>query len=85
VRDAPSVRQGMTRSGSFAAKGSAPSVMKASPSTPAALPASRSSSVKRWRASCEAMATARGGVIPAAITAAIGVKVLLDSSPTEKA
>jgi len=43
----PRMAAGMTRSGSLAANGMAPSVMKDSPSTPAALPASRSAWVKR--------------------------------------
>ena len=68
----PAISEGMTRNGSRAAKGMAPSVTKARPSTKAALPASRSSAVKRDGNNFDAMASARGGVMPAHITAAIG-------------
>ena len=81
----PSAIAGITRVGSFAANGIAPSVMKASPSTAAAFAASRSSRVNRFRRRTVASASPSGGVIPATIVAAIGVKVLLASSPTENA
>ena len=68
----PTMIAGITRKGSLAAKGIAPSVMKEIPSAAAALPASRSSLEKRLRKSIVASAMPSGGVIPAAMMAAIG-------------
>ena len=63
---------GSTRSGSRAANGIAPSVMNDRPSTYAGLPASCSSGSHRFGNSVVARASPSGGVMPAAITAAIG-------------
>ena len=68
----PATSAGIIRAGLRAAKGMAPSVMKASPSTKAGLPASRSSGSQRLRNRTVARARPSGGVMPAAITAAIG-------------
>lgn len=68
----PTMDAGMTRSGSAAANGMAPSLMNDAPSSHAALPFSRSTGVNRSRASrVDANAIASGGTIPAAITAAM--------------
>ncbi len=62
----------MTRSGSAAANGIAPSLMNAAPSSHAALPFSRSTGGNRLRASTvEASAMASGGTMPAHMTAAM--------------
>ncbi|MNN87601.1 hypothetical protein D3C81_2051760 [compost metagenome] len=63
---------GITRSGSFAANGIAPSEIKHSPSTSAALPASRSLWANLRRARKVARPMPIGGTMPPAITAAIG-------------
>ena len=68
----PAILAGITRSGSLAAKGIAPSEMKHNPSTSAALPASRSLWANLRRASSVAMPMPIGGTMPPAITAAIG-------------
>ena len=80
----PIMQAGMTRSGSRATKGMAPSVMKARPSTAAALEASRSSLLKRFRKIQQATAMPSGGTMPAAMTAAIGILMLLASSVVPK-
>ena len=67
----PSMIDGITRSGSAAANGIAPSVMNEAPSSQAAAPFSRSASVNSFGRSTVASASASGGVIPAAITAAM--------------
>ena len=68
----PTIEAGMTRSGSAAANGMAPSQMNAAPSSHAASPFSRSTGVNRLRASTvEASAIASGGTMPAHITAAM--------------
>ena len=61
----------MTRSGSPAANGMAPSVMKDRPSSQAASPAVRSAGVNRFFRTTVASAQAIGGVMPAAMTAAM--------------
>src|SRR6478735_11789160 len=68
----PAINDGITRSGSLAAKGMAPSVMNESPNAHAGLPASRSSADQRPGNRTVASARASGGVLPATITAAIG-------------
>ncbi len=69
----PITSAGMVRNGSRAAYGMAPSVTKASPSTPAAVAEPRSSAVKRLRNTQVASAMPSGGVMPATMAAAIGV------------
>lgn len=71
VMPAPTMEAGMTRSGSAAAKGIAPSEMKAAPSSQAALPFSRSAPVNSFGDTAVARAIASGGTMPAAITAAM--------------
>ena len=71
----PAIAEGMTRSGSAAANGIAPSVMKEAPSTQAALPFSRSVVVKSFLRTTVASAMASGGTMPAAITAAMILKL----------
>ncbi len=68
----PAMLAGITRSGSLAANGIAPSEMKHSPSTNAALPASRSVWANLRRAMKVAMPRPMGGTMPAAMVAAIG-------------
>ena len=65
----------MTRSGSAAANGIAPSVMKEAPSTQAALPFSRSVLVKSFPRTVVARAMPSGGTMPAAITAAMTLRL----------
>jgi len=67
----PTMIEGMTRSGSAAAKGIAPSVMKEAPKTQAALPDSFSNSVNFFLNRMVAKARPSGGVMPAAMTAAM--------------
>ena len=67
----PNIIDGMTRSGSAAANGMAPSEMNDAPRSQAALPFSRSGSVNRPGRTVEASAIASGGTMPAAITAAM--------------
>ena len=67
----PAMIDGITRSGSAAAKGMAPSVMNEAPISHAALPFSRSGTVKRPGRTTVARASASGGTMPASITAAI--------------
>ena len=67
----PAISDGMTRSGSPAANGIAPSVMNDRPSSQAASPAVRSAGVNSGLRTVEASAQAIGGVMPAAITAAM--------------
>ena len=81
----PAMIEGITLKGSAAAKGIAPSVIKDTPRTAAALPASLSSFVNLFFAMNVAKAIPNGGVMPAAITAAMGSKVLLPRRPTAKA
>ena len=61
----------MTRSGSAAANGMAPSVMKEAPSSHAALPFSRSGTVNSAGRTTVASARAIGGTMPASMTAAM--------------
>ncbi|WP_273846289.1 hypothetical protein [Rubrobacter calidifluminis] len=68
----PTMFEGITRSGSAAAKGIAPSVMKEVPMIQLACPLLRSARVKSPGRRRVASASPSGGVIPAAITAAIG-------------
>ena len=70
----PTIIGGMTRIGSAAANGIAPSVMKEAPITQLACPARRSAGVNSLPRTAVASARASGGVMPAAITAAIGPK-----------
>ncbi len=67
----PAIIDGITRSGSAAANGMAPSEMNEAPRSHAALPFSRSGSVNRPGRTVEASAIASGGTMPAAITAAM--------------
>ena len=67
----PAISDGMTRSGSAAANGIAPSVMNEAPSSQAARPFSRSRSENSLLRTMVASAIASGGVIPAAMTAAM--------------
>src|SRR5690606_15608259 len=69
----PASSDGTTRSGSAAANGMAPSVTYTAPSSQAARPLRRSAGVNRPPRRVVASATASGGVIPAAITAAMTV------------
>ena len=62
---------GITRSGSAAANGIAPSVMNDAPSSHPALPFSRSATVNRFGRSTVARASAIGGTMPASITDAM--------------
>ena len=55
----------------------APSVMKDAPSSQAAFPFSRSASLNRWLRIVVASARPNGGVIPAAMTAAITLRLVL--------
>ena len=61
----------MTRSGWAAANGIAPSVMNEAPSSQQARPFSRSASVHSFLRTAVASAMPSGGVMPAAITAAM--------------
>ena len=63
--------EAMTRQGSATAKGMAPSEMKEAPSSQAARPFSRSGSEKSRPRTALARAMPSGGVMPAAITAAM--------------
>ncbi|MNN33828.1 hypothetical protein D3C81_1476020 [compost metagenome] len=72
VNAPPAILAGITRSGSLAANGIAPSEMKHKPSTKAALPASRSLWANLRRAMKLAMPRPIGGTMPAAMVAAIG-------------
>jgi hypothetical protein len=67
----PTTEEAMTRPGSAAAKGMAPSEMKDAPSNQAALPFSCSGSVKSLGRSVVASAIASGATMPAAMTAAM--------------
>src|SRR5699024_1179477 len=67
----PAINDGITLNGSAAANGIAPSVIKDIPNTNAAFPASLSSLVNLFLAIKVAIPIPNGGVIPAAITAAI--------------
>ena len=71
VTPAPTTDAGITRSGSEAAKGIAPSEMNAAPSSQAALPFSFSAWEKMRGRTAVANAMARGGTIPAAMTVAM--------------
>ncbi|MNH12556.1 hypothetical protein D3C79_721010 [compost metagenome] len=66
------MQAGMTRIGSLAAKGMAPSEMKHRPSTKEALPASCSALMNFLLARKVAIPIPRAGTMPAAITAAMG-------------
>ena len=68
----PTIQHGSTRIGSRAANGIAPSEMKHSPNTRAALPPSCCALSNLRRATIVARPIASGGTIPAAIIAAIG-------------
>ena len=67
----PAIIDGMTRNGSAAANGMAPSEMNDAPSSHAARPFSRSGSLNSRGRSVVASAIASGGTMPAAITAAM--------------
>jgi hypothetical protein len=67
----PIMTGGMTRSGSAAANGMAPSEMNDAPSSQAALPFSRSAALKALGRRTVARASASGGTMPAAMTAAM--------------
>ena len=67
----PNIIDGMTRSGSAAANGMAPSEMNDAPRSQAARPFSRSGSVNSRGRTVEASAIASGGTMPADITAAM--------------
>ena len=67
----PNIIDGMTRNGSAAANGIAPSEMKHAPRSTAALPFSRSGSLNSRGRTNVASAIASGGTMPAAITAAM--------------
>ena len=67
----PTMIDGMTRSGSAAANGIAPSVMKEAPSSQAALPDWRSGCVNSLARTTVARASPSGGTMPAAMTAAM--------------
>ena len=73
----PTMVAGMMRSGSAAAKGMAPSLMKEAPSSQEARPFSCSTLVNSLGRSAVASASASGGTMPAAITAAITLKELV--------
>ena len=72
----------ITRTGSAATNGNAPSEIKHKPNTNEALPASRWLVVNLLRAIKVAIAIPIGGTIPAAITAAIGVYCCEAIKPT---
>src|SRR5450830_502534 len=76
---------GITRSGSLAANGIAPSEIKHRPRIIAALPASRSVWANLRRARKVAIPIPIGGTIPAAMVAAIGAPLDAASKPTENA
>ena len=67
----PSMIAGITRSGSAAANGIAPSVMKLAPRAQPALPFSRSGALNSEGRTTVASASASGGTMPASITAAM--------------
>ena len=67
----PSIIEGMTRSGSAAANGMAPSEMNEAPSSQAALPLSRSAGVYSFGRMAVLRAIASGGTMPAAMTVAM--------------
>ena len=67
----PSIIEGMTRSGSAAANGMAPSEMKEAPRSQAALPLSRSAAVYSFGRRTVLNAIAIGGTMPAAMTVAM--------------
>ena len=67
----PSMIAGITRSGSAAANGMAPSVMNDAPSSQPALPFSRSGRLNRRGRTTVARASAIGGTMPASMTAAM--------------
>ncbi|MNY78376.1 hypothetical protein D3C86_2185940 [compost metagenome] len=68
----PMTVAGITRTGSAAAYGIAPSVIKAAPRTAVALDACCSSAVKRFLKRVAARARPSGGTMPAAMIAAMG-------------
>jgi len=67
----PTMHDGMTRSGWAAANGIAPSVTNEAPSSQQARPFSRSASLHSFLRTAVASAMPSGGVMPAAITAAM--------------
>ena len=73
----------ITRNGSAATNGNAPSEIKHKPKTKEALPASRWLLVNLLRAIQVAIAIPIGGTIPAAMAAAIGVWTWEANIPTE--
>src|SRR5450830_485075 len=81
----PAMLAGITRSGSLAANGIAPSEIKHRPRIIAALPASRSVWANLRRARKVAIPIPIGGTIPAAMVAAIGAPLDAASKPTENA
>ena len=85
VRAEPTIKLGIARAGSAAPNGIAPSVMKDSPITILVIPESRSSSVNLFLKRIVATNTAKGGTMPAAITAAITVEPpLVNDSAKER-
>ena len=80
---------GMTRSGSAAANGMAPSVMNDSPSSQPAFPFSRSGMLNSPGRTTVASARAIGGTMPASMTAAMiwssGASLASDAPPTPTA
>ena len=81
----PATSAGITRSGSLAAKGIAPSVMNDAPSSQAASPACRSALVNRFLRTTVARASPSGGVMPAAMTAAMILRLPLARAASPKA
>ena len=81
----PAMIDGITRSGSAAANGMAPSVMNEAPIAQAALPFSRSGTVNSPGRTTVARASASGGTMPASMTAAItlssGASVAVAAAP----
>lgn len=71
----PAITDGITRRGSAAANGIAPSLMKDAPRTQAARPFSRSVLLNSLLRTVVASAMASGGTMPAAITAAITLRL----------
>ena len=70
----PTIIEGITRNGSAAANGMAPSEMKEAPILHPALPVPRSACLNLYRPMVVDSAMASGGTIPAAMTAAITLR-----------
>src|SRR6266511_1816942 len=80
----PTISDGITRIGSAAANGIAPSVMNDAPSSQAASPATRSALVNSVGRTTVASASPIGGVMPAAMTAAMTLRLPLASPASPK-